>query len=50
MSVENQNQDPTQNLAQLQPVTVIVLDENDNPPTFKNVSIFSKTDTYNLDS
>ncbi|KAL0831734.1 hypothetical protein ABMA28_001276 [Loxostege sticticalis] len=36
VSIENQNEDPANNLVQLQPVTVIVLDENDNPPTFKN--------------
>ncbi|XP_028175566.1 cadherin-87A-like, partial [Ostrinia furnacalis] len=36
VSIESQNEDPAKNLAQLQPVTVIVLDENDNPPTFKN--------------
>ncbi|CAH0398993.1 unnamed protein product [Chilo suppressalis] len=36
VSIEDQNPDPSQNLAQLQPVTVIVLDENDNPPSFKN--------------
>ncbi|XP_072929429.1 cadherin-87A [Epargyreus clarus] len=31
-----QVQDPAKNLVQQQPVTVIVLDENDNPPIFKN--------------
>ncbi|KAL4711580.1 hypothetical protein ACJJTC_003597 [Scirpophaga incertulas] len=36
VSIESQNADPTQNLVQRQPVTVIVLDENDNPPMFKN--------------
>ncbi|XP_053605342.1 cadherin-87A isoform X2 [Plodia interpunctella] len=36
VSIEEQNPDPKQKLVQLQPVTVIVLDENDNPPTFKN--------------
>ncbi|XP_060802067.1 cadherin-87A [Amyelois transitella] len=36
VSIEEQNPDPKQNLVQLQPVTVIVLDENDNPPIFKN--------------
>ncbi|CAG9787488.1 unnamed protein product [Diatraea saccharalis] len=36
VSIEDQNPDSAQNLMQLQPVTVIVLDENDNPPMFKN--------------
>ncbi|XP_026727127.1 cadherin-87A [Trichoplusia ni] len=36
VSIEDQDPDGVQNLVQSQPVTVIVLDENDNPPIFKN--------------
>lgn len=38
VSIEDEDPEKKQNLVQLQPVTVIVLDENDNPPIFKNVS------------
>nr|XP_026497199.1 cadherin-87A-like isoform X1 [Vanessa tameamea]XP_026497200.1 cadherin-87A-like isoform X2 [Vanessa tameamea] len=36
VSIENEDPDTKNTLYQSQPVTVIVLDENDNPPTFKN--------------
>ncbi|KAG6448204.1 hypothetical protein O3G_MSEX005352 [Manduca sexta] len=36
VSIEDEDPEKKQNLVQLQPVTVIVLDENDNPPIFKN--------------
>nr|QTE34337.1 cadherin [Galleria mellonella] len=36
VSIEDQNPDKKLNLVLTQPVTVIVLDENDNPPIFKN--------------
>lgn len=45
VSIEDQDPDGVQNLVQSQPVTVIVLDENDNPPIFKNVSS-SKRDLF----
>ncbi|CAK1578959.1 unnamed protein product [Parnassius mnemosyne] len=36
VSIEDQDPDGKINLTQSQPMTVIVLDENDNPPFFKN--------------
>ncbi|PZC71795.1 hypothetical protein B5X24_HaOG212432 [Helicoverpa armigera] len=36
VSIEDEDPAKEQNLVQSQPVTVIVLDENDNPPMFKN--------------
>lgn len=36
VSIEDEDPEKVQNLVQSQPVTVIVLDENDNPPIFKN--------------
>ncbi|KAJ0177573.1 hypothetical protein K1T71_006446 [Dendrolimus kikuchii] len=36
VSIEDQSPDGTPNLSQQQSFTVIVLDENDNPPIFKN--------------
>ncbi|XP_022834034.1 cadherin-87A [Spodoptera litura] len=36
VSIEDEDPAKVQNLVQSQSVTVIVLDENDNPPTFKN--------------
>ncbi|XP_045767509.1 cadherin-87A isoform X2 [Maniola jurtina] len=36
VSIENVHEDESKNLVQTQPFTVIVLDENDNPPIFKN--------------
>ncbi|CAH0724033.1 unnamed protein product, partial [Brenthis ino] len=37
VSIENEDPETSNPLVQTQPVTVIVLDENDNPPIFKNV-------------
>ncbi|XP_075975917.1 cadherin 87A isoform X2 [Anticarsia gemmatalis] len=36
VSIEDEDPNKVQNLVQSQPVNVIVLDENDNPPVFKN--------------
>ncbi|KAJ8718783.1 hypothetical protein PYW07_016339 [Mythimna separata] len=36
VSIEEEDPERVHNLVQSQPVTVIVLDENDNPPMFKN--------------
>lgn len=48
VSIEDEDPEGKQNLVQTQPVTIIVLDENDNAPVFKNVSSIVKHKSYQV--